>query len=209
LLGTVAGSISLIDPDRGRYDKMAEVGIPCRLGQSFPLDEGATGQAFSRRRPVVIDDYSGLHGGHLPFAHPASHGAVAAVPLWWRDEVIAVNVAFAGRSRSFDAEELDAFELLTQSVAPAVVKGGWRSQVRTEPPPPPAVETVRHNESPLTDRQCQVLSLLAVGLSDRAVAVRLGISPRTVEKHVGAALAKTGAASRTAAVVRALDRGWL
>jgi DNA-binding NarL/FixJ family response regulator len=54
-----------------------------------------------------------------------------------------------------------------------------------------------------------VLRLLADGLSDREVAVRLVISPKTVEKHVGAVLRKTGATSRTAAVVRALDRGWL
>ena len=47
------------------------------------------------------------------------------------------------------------------------------------------------------------------GLSDRAVAARLVISPETVEKHVGAVLRKTGVASRTAAVRRALERGWL
>src|SRR6478609_7594084 len=124
LLGTAAGSVSLIDRVRGRYDKAAEIGIPCRLGQSFPLDEGATGQAYGRRRPVVIDDYSALRGGHLPGSHPASHGAVAAVPLWWRGEVIGVNVAFAGERRAFTSAEIDAFELLTQSVASAVVQAG-------------------------------------------------------------------------------------
>jgi hypothetical protein len=35
------------------------------------------------------------------------------------------------------------------------------------------------------------------------------ISPKTVEKHVGALLRKTGTTSRTAAVMRALERGWL
>ena len=53
LLGTVAGSISLVDRDQGRYDKRAEIGIPCRVGQSFPLDEGATGQAVARRMPAA------------------------------------------------------------------------------------------------------------------------------------------------------------
>jgi DNA-binding NarL/FixJ family response regulator len=41
------------------------------------------------------------------------------------------------------------------------------------------------------------------------VAKALAISPKTVEKHVGALLRKTGTTSRTAAVVRALGRGWL
>ena len=124
LLDTVAGSISLVDPARGRYDKIAENGVACRLGQSFPLDEGATGQAVARRMPVVIDDYSDVRGGHLPPGHPVGRGAAAAVPLWWRGEVIGVNVAFAGRRRRFTTAEVDAFELLTQSVAAAVVKAG-------------------------------------------------------------------------------------
>lgn len=69
LLGTVAGSISMVDTTRGHYDKLAEQGIACRLGMSFPLDEGATGQAVTRRMPIVIDDYSDLRAGHLPPDH--------------------------------------------------------------------------------------------------------------------------------------------
>ena len=124
LLGTVAGSISLVDTARGRYDKIAENGVSCRLGGSFPLDEGATGQAVARRMPVVIDDYSAVRGSHLPPGHPVGRGAAAAVPLWWRGEVIGVNVAFAGHRRRFTTAEVDAFELLTQSVASAVVTAG-------------------------------------------------------------------------------------
>lgn len=335
LLGTVAGSVSLVDPARGRYDKMAEIGIPCRLGQSFPLDEGATGTAVTSRMPVVIEDYSALRGGHLPDSHPASRGAVAAAPIWWRDQVIGVNVAFAGRRRSFSTAELDAFEVLTQSAAPAVVEesrtvpslagllrahglvpadagrvqtvvtevgavtpvpdavasaaldivaavrtaavrrpaaaslrvavvhtdgevrllvqdehgqpgrgsddplglgtsswqellrraehrdgevdvehvAGWGTLVRAAfPTSPQAAEGTRSGErtpSDLTAREREVLALLADGLSDREVAARLAISPKTVEKHVGAALRKTGTHTRTAAVVRAADLGWL
>src|SRR6478672_649081 len=124
LLGTVAGSISIVDTARGRYDKIAENGVSCRLGGSFPLDEGATGQAVARRMPVVIDDYSAVRGSHLPPGHPVGRGAAAAVPLWWRGEVIGVNVAFAGRQRRFTTAEIDALELLTQSAAPAVVNAG-------------------------------------------------------------------------------------
>jgi DNA-binding NarL/FixJ family response regulator len=62
---------------------------------------------------------------------------------------------------------------------------------------------------PLTRRESEALRLLADGLSDREIATRLGISPKTVEKHVGAVLRKTGTSSRTAAVVNALDQGWL
>ena len=50
LLGTVAGSISLVDVAHGRYDKIAENGIACQLGRSFPIDEGATGSAGTTSR---------------------------------------------------------------------------------------------------------------------------------------------------------------
>ena len=79
LTGSVAGSVSLIDADRGCYVKVAEYGASCRLGHSFPLDEGATGRAFGSRRPVLIPDYGQLRAGHLSAAHPARNGPAAAV----------------------------------------------------------------------------------------------------------------------------------
>jgi len=85
---------------------------------------------------------------------------------------------------------------------------GWGTFVRADFPDPDPDRTPPES-SPLTAREREVLRLLADGLSDREVAGRLMISPKTVEKHVGAALRKTGTPSRTAAAVRAIDRGWL
>ncbi len=68
-------------------------------------------------------------------------------------------------------------------------------------PPPPA--------DPLTAREMHVLSLLAEGLTNKAIAQRLGISDHTVKFHVNAVLSKLGAQSRTEAVVRAARLGWL
>jgi DNA-binding NarL/FixJ family response regulator len=62
--------------------------------------------------------------------------------------------------------------------------------------------------SPFTAREQQVAALLSRGMSDRAIAEALLISRKTAEKHVGAVLRKTGTTSRTAAVVRAMERGW-
>src|SRR5664279_6458358 len=122
LLGAVAGSISLVDPPSQRYTKMAERGASCRLGQTFPLDEGVTGQVVARRRPVVLSSYHQVPAGHLPAGHPAGSGAVVAVPIWWRGDVIGVNVTFAGRSRRFAAGEVDGLEMLTQLAAPGIVQ---------------------------------------------------------------------------------------
>ena len=62
---------------------------------------------------------------------------------------------------------------------------------------------------PLTAREIEVLELLAEGLSNKAIAARLGISDQTVKFHVAAITGKLGAANRTEAVRRALRRGLL
>jgi DNA-binding NarL/FixJ family response regulator len=62
-------------------------------------------------------------------------------------------------------------------------------------------------EEPLTSREIQVLTLLAEGLPNKAIASRLGISDQTVKFHVAALSGKLGAANRTDAVRRAVRRG--
>lgn len=61
----------------------------------------------------------------------------------------------------------------------------------------------------LSPRELQVLSLLSEGLSNREVALRLGISRHTAKFHVNAILDKLGAATRTEAVVLAARSGVL
>lgn len=51
-------------------------------------------------------------------------------------------------------------------------------------------------------REEEVLALLAEGLTDREIAERLGISPRTVETHVGSLLNKLGVRNRAQAARR-------
>ena len=57
----------------------------------------------------------------------------------------------------------------------------------------------------LTERELAVLRLLAEGLHNRELAARLGISPRTVERHCASVYAKLGVGSRTEAVVLAIS----
>jgi DNA-binding NarL/FixJ family response regulator len=60
---------------------------------------------------------------------------------------------------------------------------------------------------PLTSREQEVLGLMAMGLSNKQIAKRLGISAHTAKFHIGAILAKLDARSRTEAVVRAVQQG--
>jgi LuxR family maltose regulon positive regulatory protein len=61
----------------------------------------------------------------------------------------------------------------------------------------------------LTDRELQVLGLLAAGRSNQRIAGELVVSLDTVKKHVGHLLDKLGAANRTEAVARARELGLL
>ncbi|HEY3475652.1 MAG TPA: LuxR C-terminal-related transcriptional regulator, partial [Anaerolineales bacterium] len=58
---------------------------------------------------------------------------------------------------------------------------------------------------PLTDREQEVLDLLAAGLTNREIAEDLIISPETVKKHTGNIYRKLGASNRTQAVARARE----
>ena len=64
-------------------------------------------------------------------------------------------------------------------------------------------------DAALTDRETDVLDLLAEGLSNQRIAERLGISPHTVKFHIASIYDKLDARTRTQAVRHALDRGLL
>jgi DNA-binding NarL/FixJ family response regulator len=61
----------------------------------------------------------------------------------------------------------------------------------------------------LTDRELEVLALVAQGLTNRAIGRKLGISDRTVQGHLANIFGKLGASSRTEAVVAAVKLGWI
>jgi DNA-binding NarL/FixJ family response regulator len=59
----------------------------------------------------------------------------------------------------------------------------------------------------LTERELDVLALMARGLSNPAIAARLHLSDKTVRNYVSGVLAKIGAPDRPSAIVMARDQG--
>jgi two-component system nitrate/nitrite response regulator NarL len=74
------------------------------------------------------------------------------------------------------------------------------------------VYTVRPSparERPLSHREFEVVALVVDGLSNDEIAVRLGISVKTVESHLTRIFERFQVASRTELATRAIREGWL
>ncbi len=61
----------------------------------------------------------------------------------------------------------------------------------------------------LSERELEVLQVVAAGKSNKEIADRLSISVYTVQVHLRNIYGKLGVASRTEAVTVALRRGWI
>ncbi len=91
--------------------------------------------------------------------------------------------------------EAKAGRLDGDAVAAVLDAAGLRSGVRRERP------------AQLTQRQVEVLRLMAAGMSNRDIAKRLVISSRTAEHHVQDIYLKIGASTRAAAALFAMEHG--
>jgi len=61
----------------------------------------------------------------------------------------------------------------------------------------------------LSEREVEVLRLVARGMSNKEIAAQLGLSVRTIQSHLGHIFDRLGVSSRTEAVLRAMKEGWL
>jgi DNA-binding CsgD family transcriptional regulator len=62
---------------------------------------------------------------------------------------------------------------------------------------------------PLSEREIEIVELVAAGLTNREIAIRTYLSPNTVKVHLRNIFAKTGVASRTELTVLAMQEGWI
>ena len=60
----------------------------------------------------------------------------------------------------------------------------------------------------LTERELEILELIAAGRSNTEIGARLGIAPKTVRNHVANVLNKLEVADRSQAIVRAREAGF-
>jgi len=72
-----------------------------------------------------------------------------------------------------------------------------------------AAESLAQGDSPLTEREADVLQAARSGGTVAAIASTLFLSEGTVRNHLSSAIGKTGARTRAEAVRVAVDNGWL
>jgi DNA-binding NarL/FixJ family response regulator len=94
-----------------------------------------------------------------------------------------------------------------------MIEAEWRS--RSVPPTAPdaapkrPVNTALVEALQLTEREQEVLKVLADGLSNMHIGDRLHLSPRTIEKHVSSLLRKTDTTNRSELVRFAIENGFV
>ena len=72
-----------------------------------------------------------------------------------------------------------------------------------------AMDSLVVGDSPLTERETEVLRAAPTAPRWRPIAQRVHLSPGTVRNHLSSAIGKTGAVNRAEAVLIATSNGWL
>jgi DNA-binding NarL/FixJ family response regulator len=125
---------------------------------------------------------------------------------------VIVLTSFAADSRVVDAMRAGAAGYLLKDAQPAELLAAIRSAHAGGSPlhPDAAAELVGELRRPpaagpdLTAREREVLELLARGMPNKAIALRLSLSEKTVKAHVSAILRKLEVTDRTQAALRAV-----
>lgn len=142
-----------------------------------------------RRTPLYDEYYRAIGISHA-----------MAVPIHLDREQL-VSFVFNRTRRDFDDRERSRMDLIRPHLGDLYRMNRAVDDARAAW----GVPRVRPPAEPLTGREREVLQWLAGGKTDKDIGAILGISPRTVHKHLQRIYEKLGVETRTAAVVRALS----
>ena len=107
-------------------------------------------------------------------------------------------------ARDFTSSSREVLELLRPHLAEALEGARLREIVAGGARPEAIIDHGALAARGLTHREVEVLELVACGCTNKQLGLRLGISPRTVQKHLERIHSKLGVSTRTAAVAVAI-----
>jgi DNA-binding NarL/FixJ family response regulator len=166
--------------------------VTASMGSSFPDAE------------VVICDYdSGVAWArHQRLRSSAARHVPGVVLITWRDSEADVRTALQSGIGGYLLGNCGPNELV--DAVRAVGRGSPYLCAAAA-----ALVAKSLTRTPLTMRESEILRLIASGMSNKVVALKLNIALGTVKAHARAILDKLGASSRTQATVIAAQRGLL
>lgn len=158
--------------------------------------EEAVGQAVAQRPDVVLMD---LHMPNVTGIEAVRRLVVDApevkvLMLSAYADHSTIDTAIASGAKGFVGKDVTFEEIVTRILELSPANRG------TKPGPQRDV---------LSGREVNVLKQVAVGLSNKQIAGKLGISQKTVRNHLSRIFAKLGAGNRTEAVINAMRVGLL
>ena len=144
---------------------------------------------FRKRYPAIPVVIVSAYDDHLTVNRALKHGASGFVPKAYSSDRLLAALR----------QVLDGSIYVPEQMMPVNLSAGL--------PPPPLGGESRPSEFGLTDRQAEVLSLMARGKSNRDIAAELGLSEGTVKIHITAIFKALGVSSRTQALVAVARHG--
>ena len=153
--------------------------------------------------PVKISDFLGRErfrrlGLYAEFFRPIPVEHQIAINLPSPDGQV-IGIALNRARTDFSEADRALLSVLRAPLIRALLRARRRNQAQHA-----LVRPAGDGPAGLTGRELQVLQLAALGRTNLAIAHALGISPRTVAKHLEHIYRKLAVTSRTAAVTRAL-----
>ncbi len=144
--------------------------------------------------------------------------AIKEIKHTWPEANILVLTSFGGDEEVFPAIQAGALGYLLKDSSPQDLLQAIRDvyEGRSSLHPSVALKVIQElkklpelppTTEPLTDREVEILKLVAEGLTNQDIAQKLVVSERTVRTHVSNILSKLHLANRTQAALHALREG--
>ncbi len=207
--GNAPGPIRVVLADD---HELMRSGLRSELGEGFVVvgeaddAEGAIDVVRARRPDVVITDLRMPRGGGLAVVEACATICPIVVLTVSEDERDLLDAVAAG-----------AAGYLVKSAAAGEIRDAVRAAAAGEPVFSPSLAALvlgefrrlarAANADPLTDRERQVLQLVARGHTYREIGAELSISPKTAENHVRNILGKLHLSRRADLVRYAVEHG--
>ena len=174
--------------------------------------ETAVAAVDAARPDVVLMDLRMPGGGGIPATAriAATHPDTAVVVLTMSDDDDSVFAALRAGARGYLLKESEGADIARAVRAAARAEAVFGPRIADRVLAFFASSRARSSAVPfpeLTDREREVLDLVAHGLSNGTIAQRLFLSEKTVRNRVSDVLTKLHAASRAEAVALARDAG--